>query len=208
VKIINGGTEGAAGVKFTSVYFEKNKGSADVNIDHTVNNCVYSFDTCTFNRISSTDFVTNNISVAAGGTASICVDVKSSGFQAYGSYVENSGRKYIAVSGLSNAAVTVDDGRFPLLAQRFRCQGAGLPQNQVPACTWSRTTLVRPLTVFPQHRTRPIALEWSALSLPRTRLRLWSQIPGIRSLTTLLCLRCGGTDMARLLLSLAPPQGF
>lgn len=109
VKIVNGGTEGAAGVKFTSVYFEKNKGSADVNIDHTVNNCVYSFDTCTFNRISSTDFVTNNISVAAGGTASICVDVKSSGFQAYGSYVENSGRKYIAVSGLSNAAVTVDD---------------------------------------------------------------------------------------------------
>jgi hypothetical protein len=109
VKIVNGGTEGAAGVKFTSVYFEKNKGSADVNIDHTLNNCVYSFDTCTFNRIDSTDFVTNNISVTVGGTASIAVDVKSSGFQGYNSYVESAARRYIAVSGLSNASVTVDD---------------------------------------------------------------------------------------------------
>jgi len=47
--------------------------------------------------------------VTVGGTASIAVDVKSSGFQGYNSYVESAARRYIAVSGLSNASVTVDD---------------------------------------------------------------------------------------------------
>jgi hypothetical protein len=154
VKIINGGTEGAAGVAFRSVYFEKNKGSADINIDHTANRCVYLIDGCTFNRIDSTDYVINNVAVAAGGTSFIAVDISASGFQGYGSYTENAGRQYIAVTGLSNAAVVVDD----VTTRQFG----------------SNAAFTEPGAWGPATRAGSVAANGAALSLPRG----WSSANG------------------------------
>jgi len=109
VALVNGGDEGAVGVSFQSIDFEYNKGGADIIIDHTVNDCVYSVEGCTFNRISGTDYVTNNIAVSAGGTAAVIVGIERCSFKGWNDYVESAARPYIGVNTLTNLVVKVDD---------------------------------------------------------------------------------------------------
>lgn len=109
VAISNGGHEGAVGASFQSVYFEFNKGTADVLIDQSVNDCVYSFEGCTFNRISGTNYTTSNLAFVVGETAAVIAAIERSAFKGFNDYVESVARPYIAVNSLTNLAVKVDD---------------------------------------------------------------------------------------------------
>ncbi|MFN7010030.1 MAG: hypothetical protein ACK4PN_08355 [Allorhizobium sp.] len=109
VALINGGTEGAVGSTIGGVYFEYNSGNADLRIDHSSNEAVYALRANTFNRISSADFVTNNIVVAASEAANVIVDISACAFKGFNSYVEAAERPYILNDTPANAKVVVDD---------------------------------------------------------------------------------------------------
>lgn len=110
VLLVDGGHEGAVGASFQSVYFEYNKGTADVRMDHTANDAVYSFEGCTFNRISSEHYVTANISLSAGGTSVVNVGINRCAFKGFNSYVESAARPYIGIpDGFDGRARVVTD---------------------------------------------------------------------------------------------------
>lgn len=64
--LVNGpSNEGSFGVNVVGVYFEKNWGSADIRLSNNgatriVEHRIYG---CTFNRVSNSQFVTNNVRV-------------------------------------------------------------------------------------------------------------------------------------------------
>ena len=99
IYLLNGGSEGAVGASFRSVYFEYNKGSADLKISHTANDAAYEISGCSFNRIDSTKYVTNNLYVENGGPGQVVVNLLGCGFKGYNTYVESAARPYLSVTG-------------------------------------------------------------------------------------------------------------
>ena len=94
IKMDNSGAQGTVGATFQGVYFEKNVGTADIWIDSTTNAASYVVQGCSFNRIDSVEFTTNNIKLqASSGEQSLVVI--GCGFRAFGSYTEDAARKYI-----------------------------------------------------------------------------------------------------------------
>lgn len=114
VCLINGGVEGTVGANMQNVYFEYNNGTADLRINHTSNDCVYSIEGCTFNRIDGTNYVSSNIELEIGGTAVVVAGIERCAFKGFNDYVESAARPYINVIGFSdnNLAVKVDDKTF------------------------------------------------------------------------------------------------
>lgn len=94
---VNSGDEGVVAASLDTVYFELNAGHADIKIDHTANTCAYTIESCTFNRISDTDFVPSNIVVEQGGSADIMVNLSNCGFKGFNTYVESAARPYVSV---------------------------------------------------------------------------------------------------------------
>jgi len=114
---VNGSpNEGASGLTARNCYFEGNKGEADVILDvNDGDGAMHSFIGCTFNRISSTNYVTNNIKLMKSGTGFLGLTVAGCGFRPFNTYSPNSGRRCIAFSG----SLANDDYQVTLLGNYF-----------------------------------------------------------------------------------------
>lgn len=99
------GTDGYASFSMNGCYFEGGYGLADVLVS-AASYCTMDIENTQFNRLSSTQFVTNNISITS--TASVSAKIDRCGFLGGGTYTPNSGRPYIAISAPS---YVIDGGR-------------------------------------------------------------------------------------------------
>lgn len=101
---VNGNpAEGAVGVTARSCYFEGTRGDADVLIDcNDGDSAMHSFVGCTFNRISATNYVTNNIQIKKSGAGFVGVDVRGCGFRHFNNYTPSAARRCVAFSGVIN----------------------------------------------------------------------------------------------------------
>lgn len=102
----NAGAEGAVGVALFGVYFEGNVGKADVHIDHVLYGCNYVISGCTFNRISATEYVTNNVLVDKGA-ATLVLTMQGNSFTSNGVYVPSAARRAIQVNKVSGENLKV-----------------------------------------------------------------------------------------------------
>lgn len=96
---VSQGPNGVCAVSLTGIYFENNAGDADVYIDSNANSTANSISGCTFNRISNTQFVNNNIVTAAGATFTNNTIISGCGFRGFNTYVPNAARPYILYGG-------------------------------------------------------------------------------------------------------------
>lgn len=115
------GEGGAQGVNLNGVYFEHNKGTADVYLVATAFSAAHSIIGCTFNRLISTEFVTNNVLVDTAAGFTQHVSIMGSGFKRLGTYVDNPARKYIATVNAGSSQVAwnncymQDGSEFPVI---------------------------------------------------------------------------------------------
>lgn len=87
------GAEGANGVNISGVYFEANKGTSDINLVNSGSTkIVHIIQGCNFNRVSSTDYTTHNIT-STGPNIIILIGCT---FHEYGTYVPSAARPYIS----------------------------------------------------------------------------------------------------------------
>lgn len=98
----NPGSEGAVGVNLNGVYFENNLGIADVWLANSARSVAHSIAGCTFARVSSTNYTTNNIRVETSGSQKQTVSVMGCGFKRFNTYSASSSRKYIEGVGSTN----------------------------------------------------------------------------------------------------------
>lgn len=108
VLLNNSGVQGSVSGNFSGVYFENNVGTADIWLANSAQPAAASISGCSFARISSTYYVTNNIYVETSGAGiTQSVSVAGCGFKYFNTYVPNSGRKYINSSSTSGGVSTV-----------------------------------------------------------------------------------------------------
>jgi hypothetical protein len=108
VLLNNAGVQGAVSGNFSGVYFEQNVGTADIWLANSAEPAAASISGCSFARISSTYYVTNNIYVETSGSGvTQSVSVAGCGFKSFNTYVPNSGRKYINTAATSGGVSTV-----------------------------------------------------------------------------------------------------
>ncbi len=100
IKIVTPSTGGGVAANFNGVYFENNDGVADIEVDMGTSDAIVNANGCNFNRISSSQFVTNNILIKHdSGDGKIRLNVIGSAFQPFNTYVPDAGRLYWAFSG-------------------------------------------------------------------------------------------------------------
>lgn len=108
VLLNNAGSQGSVAGNFSGVYFEQNVGTADIWLANSAQSASSNIDGCSFNRISSTYYTTNNILVETSGSGvTQTVSVMGCGFKGFNTYVPNSGRKYIDAVATSSGTSTV-----------------------------------------------------------------------------------------------------
>ena len=108
VLLNNSGVQGSVSGNFSGVYFENNKGTADVWLANSAQPAAASISGCSFARVDSVNYVTNNIYVETSGAGvTQSVSVAGCGFKYFNTYVPNSGRKYINSSSTSGGVSTV-----------------------------------------------------------------------------------------------------
>jgi hypothetical protein len=108
VLLSNSGVQGAVSGNFSGVYFENNKGTADIWLANSAEPAAASISGCSFARLDSVNFTTNNILVETSGAGvKQTVSVAGCGFRFFNSYVPNSGRKYINAIATSSGVSTV-----------------------------------------------------------------------------------------------------
>lgn len=96
---VSGGTDGAANVSLSGVYFEQNAGLADIYLDNANNSGASVIQGCTFNRITSDHFTTHNILASAGTDIFNRIAIMGCGFSGFNSYSPDSSRTYIDTNG-------------------------------------------------------------------------------------------------------------
>lgn len=107
IKLVDCGVEGLTGLVATGVYCEANADTADFWIVQTTGDVMHTISGCTFARIFSGYYVTNNILFQrTGGNARVWVG--GCGFGLFNTYVENAARRYIDGPALS----IIDAGNF------------------------------------------------------------------------------------------------
>lgn len=90
------GINGSATLQLTNVYFEGNRGSADLALINTsVYTCTVVLIGCNFHRISPDEFVTNNINLSNNGGGKIRLVMIGCAFMSAGTYIPSSDRPYI-----------------------------------------------------------------------------------------------------------------
>jgi len=108
VLLNNSGVQGSISGNFSGVYFENNVGTADIWLANSAQPAAASISGCSFARVSSSYYTTNNIYVETSGSGvSQSVSVAGCGFKYFNTYVPNSGRKYINTSATSGGTSTV-----------------------------------------------------------------------------------------------------
>jgi hypothetical protein len=106
--LINSGVQGSVSGNFSGVYFENNKGTADIWLTNSAQPAAASISGCSFARVDSVNYVTNNILVETSGAGvTQSVSVAGCGFKYFNTYVPNSGRKYINAISTSSGVSTV-----------------------------------------------------------------------------------------------------
>ncbi len=151
VKLVDCGVEGATGLVASGVYCEGNADTADFWIVQTTGDVMHSISGCSFARISSSYFVTNNIRFdRSGGNSRAWVG--GCGFTTFNTYVENSGRRYLdgPATGVvdagnyyqsTTAAPAASDTRGPFCGA-FDDTGASISLPKDWTCVNSGTGLV------------------------------------------------------------------
>ena len=109
VLLNNAGNQGSVAGNFSGVYFEQNVGTADIWLANSAQSAASNIDGCSFNRISSTYYTTNNILVETSNSGvKQTVSVMGCGFKGFNTYSPSSSRKYIdtltSASGVSTVA--------------------------------------------------------------------------------------------------------
>lgn len=94
--IVDGGVEGKIGVVVSGCYFELNGGDGDLVFIQSTGTCEYVVADCSFARIDSTRYVTNNIKITKSGGASVKVKCRNSRFGKFGSYSTSASRVYVS----------------------------------------------------------------------------------------------------------------
>lgn len=108
VLLNNSGVQGSVSGNFSGVYFENNVGTADIWLANSAQPAAASISGCSFARVSSTYYTTNNIYVETSGSGvTQSVSVAGCGFKYFNTYVPNSGRKYINSASTSGGVSTV-----------------------------------------------------------------------------------------------------
>lgn len=108
VLLNNAGNQGSAAGNFSGVYFEQNVGTADIWLANSVQSVASSISGCSFNRISSTYYTTNNIYVeTANSGVAQTVSVMGCGFKGFNTYSPSSSRKYINSAATASGTSTV-----------------------------------------------------------------------------------------------------
>jgi len=108
VLLSNSGVQGSVSGNLSGVYFENNKGTADVWLTNSAQPAAASISGCSFSRLDSTNYTTNNILVETSGAGvTQSVSVAGCGFRYFSPYVPNSGRKYINAISTSSGVSTV-----------------------------------------------------------------------------------------------------
>lgn len=125
IKITDGGTESALGANLDGVYFENNKGKADVWVVQTAREAITTIKACSFARISNTNFTESNIRFEPSNKSSI--SLFGNGFAELGTYVVDPSRPYVDTSGASGSWSISDFGN------RYKDQNSR-PNDQSLAC--------------------------------------------------------------------------
>lgn len=104
------GNEGSVGAIFTGVYFEYNKGNADVYMTTSTQGKVsYCFSGCSFNRIDKDIYTTNNILLESNTP---CVlSMNGNGFKSFNNYIPSAERKTVKLGSLNNN-YTIEDTNY------------------------------------------------------------------------------------------------
>ena len=103
LKLLNAGPAGGLGLSVYGTYFERNVDKADIWLVQGANEASYMISGANFNRVSSSDFVTNNIRVDQGvldGDGKLTLS--GCAFNKYNTYVANSGRPYVKINDNGN----------------------------------------------------------------------------------------------------------
>ena len=134
VLLSNSGVQGSVSGNFSGVYFENNVGTADIWLANSAQVAAASISGCSFARISSTNFVTNNILVETSGAGiTQSVNVAGCGFKGFNTYVPNAARKYITTLATSGGVSTVgwsgcafqSSTEAPTITNEIQLTGAG-----------------------------------------------------------------------------------
>lgn len=113
IRIESAGIEGAVGCNIEGVYFEGNKGDADVVITPGVNPAIYNVTGCNFNRVSATDYTTRNVfMVTSSGDGRSILRVGGCGFRGFNGYIEDAARPYIQILDAGSCAAFEDGGNL------------------------------------------------------------------------------------------------
>lgn len=119
--MVNAGQEGAVGVSLQGVYFEGNKGKADLWLPNSMQNVAHSVTGCTFNRIYADRYTVNNILVESSNGFLQTLAVIGCGFKGFASYPSSDSRKYI------EAAASAGGGNLVTMLGNLWGQGVGIP---------------------------------------------------------------------------------
>jgi hypothetical protein len=129
LRVINAGSEGAAGVTISGVYFEGNRGLADIYIENGVNTCSYEINGCTFNRVGVDHITQHNIFVV-GTTLLQSVHVAGCGFKGFGAYAPSATRPYIAINSAdANIKVTEHGNMYAADVERPVLPGGSMGEQ-------------------------------------------------------------------------------
>jgi hypothetical protein len=116
IAIYNGGSQGAAAWNFNGVYFEGNIGNADIKvmIDGALMESAGVIQSCSFNRISATDFTIHNVLLQQVSPTDkyITIDMRGNAFINGIDYIPDVSRKYIAVQSAAKFRITEDSNFY------------------------------------------------------------------------------------------------
>lgn len=103
VKLIDAGAEGGVACSIDGCYFEVNNGQADLWVVQSSRPVGVHVAGTTFNRISATNYVTNNVRLETSGTGKINADLRGNGYFVAGTYVRDATRRTVLGTGVADS---------------------------------------------------------------------------------------------------------
>lgn len=110
VKLINAGTEGGAAASLDGCYFENNNGQSDLWVIQSSLPVSVHASGNSFGRISSTNYVTNNVRLETSGTGKIDASLPGNGYFVAGTYVRDAARRTVLGVGVAGSISFAYDG--------------------------------------------------------------------------------------------------
>jgi len=199
VLLNNSGVQGAVSGNFSGVYFENNKGVADIWLANSAEVSAASISGCSFARISSTNFVTNNILVETSGAGiTQSVSVAGCGFKGLNTYVPNAARKYITTLATSGGVSSVgwsgcafeSSTEAPTITNEIQLTGAGYVfpgwNNVTFQNSWADAGVPSPLCGYYKDDYGIVRLRGGAIRALNSTATIFNLPAGYRPTATLL----------------------